>query len=208
MKKLNQIFSLLACCLMMMAVAIQRDGKIVGHDLTEKPTETVSKTDSIYTESDGTIVVNTTSLGQKITGYGGAVPLEIRVKNNKIVKVTALANTETPEFFEEASALLEAWNGATVDEALKKQVDAVSGATMSSNAIIGNMRVGLETLQASGETGGTQFAGLQNLLKSPKLLIGLLVVLMAAILPLFIKNKRYHIIQLLLNVIVLGFWCG
>jgi len=208
MKKLNQIFSLLACCLMMMAVAIQRDGKIVGHDLTEKPTETVSKTDSIYTESDGTIVVNTTSLGQKITGYGGAVPLEIRVKNNKIVKVTALANTETPEFFEEASALLEAWNGATVDEALKKEVDAVSGATMSSNAIIGNMRVGLETLQASGETGGTQFAGLQNLLKSPKLLIGLLVVLMAAILPLFIKSKRYHIIQLLLNVIVLGFWCG
>ena len=31
---------------------------------------------------------------------------------------------------------------------------------------------------------------------------------MGAILPLFLKNKRYRILQLILNVVVLGFWCG
>ena len=31
---------------------------------------------------------------------------------------------------------------------------------------------------------------------------------MAAIVPLFIKNRRYRIAQQILNVIVLGFWCG
>ena len=31
---------------------------------------------------------------------------------------------------------------------------------------------------------------------------------MAAILPLFVRNRIYHNCQLVLNVIVLGFWCG
>ena len=37
---------------------------------------------------------------------------------------------------------------------------------------------------------------------------GLLVVLMAAILPLFIHRKNYRTLQLVLNIAVLGFWCG
>ena len=38
--------------------------------------------------------------------------------------------------------------------------------------------------------------------------MGIVVVLMAAILPLFIKNRTYRICQMALNVVVLGFWCG
>ena len=41
-----------------------------------------------------------------------------------------------------------------------------------------------------------------------KTLVGLIVVLMAAIIPLFIKSKRYRVFQLLLNFVVLGLWCG
>ena len=31
---------------------------------------------------------------------------------------------------------------------------------------------------------------------------------MSAILPLFVRNKRFHIFQLILNFVVLGLWCG
>ena len=41
-----------------------------------------------------------------------------------------------------------------------------------------------------------------------KFALGLIVVLMAALLPLKIHNKRYHNIQMVLNVAVLGLWCG
>lgn len=31
---------------------------------------------------------------------------------------------------------------------------------------------------------------------------------MAAIVPLFVKNRRYRMVQQVLNIVVLGFWCG
>ena len=43
---------------------------------------------------------------------------------------------------------------------------------------------------------------------SAKAIAGLLVALMAAIVPLFVKNRRYRTVQQLLNIAVLGFWCG
>ena len=39
--------------------------------------------------------------------------------------------------------MLERWNGMSVDEALDANVDAVAGATFSSNAVIENVRIGL-----------------------------------------------------------------
>jgi uncharacterized protein with FMN-binding domain len=47
-----------------------------------------------------------------------------------------LKNSETPEFFAQASKLLTAWNGKTVDDAQKMKVDGVSGATYSSRGIL------------------------------------------------------------------------
>ena len=61
------------------------------------------------TLDDGTKVINTTVLGKDITGYGGNVPLEIYVKESRIVKVKALKNAETPEFFAEVKPLLSKW---------------------------------------------------------------------------------------------------
>ena len=39
--------------------------------------------------------------------------------------------------------MLDRWNGMTVDDALNAKVDVVAGATFSSNAIIENVRLGL-----------------------------------------------------------------
>lgn len=43
---------------------------------------------------------------------------------------------------------------------------------------------------------------------SAKTITGLIVVLLGVIIPLFYHNKRWRTIQLSLNVMVLGLWCG
>lgn len=208
MKKLEQILLLLTCFCVVAVAAIQRDGKILGHDLKASAdtvgVEAAKKVEPMTTLADGTQVVNTTELGKDVSGYGGAVPLEIYLKDGKIEKVVALKNSETPDFFQAASSLLSHWNGKTPDEALKMKVDAVSGATFSSRGIIGNMRAGLQ--YAGKNAAKTSIVDKMDL--SVKTIIGLIVVLMGAIIPLFLHSKRYHTLQLWLNVVVLGLWSG
>ena len=93
---------------------------------------------------DGSVRLNTTELGKDIVGCGGTVPLEITLHEGRVENIRALANSETPDFFKEASVLLTKWNGQTVEDAQKMKEDAVSGATFSSKAIIGNVQRGLQ----------------------------------------------------------------
>ena len=68
--------------------------KIWGHRLkaTKADSLKTARVDTMRTLDDGTKVINTTVLGKDITGYGGNVPLEIYVKESRIVKVKALKN--------------------------------------------------------------------------------------------------------------------
>ena len=206
MKKLQQVLMLAVCLLILMVAAVQRDGKLWGHSLKAAKADSLktARIDTMRTLDDGTKVINTTMLGKDITGYGGAVPLEIYIKDNKIVKVKALKNAETPEFFAETKPLLAKWNGKTIDEALRLKVDAVSGATFSSRGIIGNMRRGL----AYASQKAVEPSILEQMDLNAKTVSALLVVLLGAIVPLFYRNKHYRTVQLLLNVVVLGFGCG
>lgn len=208
MNKIQQICSLLVCLLLLSSLAIVKHGEWMGYELKPKmETAKNVNNDTLRTLSDGSMVINTTSLGSNISGYAGKVPLEITVKDGKVMAVKALDNAETPDFFELASDLLTRWNGKTIEEAMQTKVDAVSGATFSSKAIIGNMQRGLlyvrgqQALASEGNAANAFDSSVTNI-------AGLVVVLMAAILPLFIKNRKYHICQLVLNVVVLGFWCG
>lgn len=91
-------------------------------------------------------VVNTEKLGKEVMGYAGTTPVEIHVVDGKIDKIMALPNNETPAFFEkvQASPIFTALVGKTVKEASEVQLDAVSGATWSSKAVIENIRLGLK----------------------------------------------------------------
>lgn len=202
--KWQQLLSLITCFLLVLGVSIRRDGKIQGHDLLQKGKAIAAGEDTIRTLDDGTVVVNTTALGKDVVGYSGTVPLEISLKDDHVVGVKALDNAETPEFFEEASQLLTKWNGKSIDEAQRMQVDAVSGATFTSKAIVENMRRGLQ-YAAKAKADANIWSKLDL---SAKSLVALAVALMAAILPLFIKNKLYRLVQHVLNVTILGFWCG
>lgn len=91
-------------------------------------------------------VVNTEKLGKEVMGYAGTTPVEITVTDGKIEKIEALPNSETPGFFQrvQESPIFTALIGKTVKEASEVKLDAVSGATFSSKAVIENIRLGLQ----------------------------------------------------------------
>lgn len=121
--KLQQLLCLLTCVLMVVAVSIRRDGKVVGRNV--KNQQTVSqKADPMVVLDDGSALLNTSELGKDIVGYGGNVPLEITLHEGRVENIRALANSETPDFFRLASALLTKWNGQTIEDAQKIGVDS------------------------------------------------------------------------------------
>jgi len=96
-------------------------------------------------ETDGTYVVNTTTLAKDVRGFRGNTPLCIYIKAGKVVKVEALANQETPNFFNKVKqGLLNKWNGMNTAKASTANVDGVTGATFSSKAVKENVKRGLK----------------------------------------------------------------
>ncbi|AAK80707.1 polyferredoxin [Clostridium acetobutylicum] len=74
------------------------------------------------------------------TGFSPNLQVSVTIKDNKISNIELLSNNETPKFFERASSVVP-------DEIIKAQstnVDAVSGATRSSNGIIEAVQNALE----------------------------------------------------------------
>ena len=73
-----------------------------------------------------------------VKGFNGPTPLLIALDaDGRIKNIVLLENQETPNFAKRVveGGLYEAWNGLTVDEALGKDVDAISGATYTSNGV-------------------------------------------------------------------------
>jgi electron transport complex protein RnfG len=101
--------------------------------------------DEVMTKEGDMIVVNTTTLGKDVVGYLDNTPVKIYIQKNKVVKIEALKNQETPKYFAKVKkALLEKWNGLKVNQAATQKVDGVTGATLSSDAVIKNVQLGLE----------------------------------------------------------------
>lgn len=103
------------------------------------------KADDTMTKENGMTVINTTTLGKDVQGFLGATPLKIYIQKNKVVKIEAMKNQETPKYFLKVKKhLLDKWNGMKVKDAKKMKVDAVTGATYSSKAVIENVQLGLD----------------------------------------------------------------
>ena len=104
--------------------------------------------DEPMTKENGTYVINTTSLSKDVEGYLGPTPLKIYIKSNKVEKIEFLKSQETPKYYAKVKkALQEKWNGLKVKDARQQQVDAVTGATFSSEAVIKNVQLGLDYYQ-------------------------------------------------------------
>ena len=84
-----------------------------------------------------------------IKGFGGETPVLIALDRKKVVKgVYLLPNVETPGFEKRVAdaGFYNSWNGLSVKKALKKEVDAVSGATFTSRAVAQTVQAALKTL--------------------------------------------------------------
>ena len=100
--------------------------------------------DDTMTKENGMTVINTTQLGKDVQGFLGTTPVKIYIQKNKVVKIEAMKNQETPKYFLKVKKhLLDKWNGMKVKDAKKMKVDAVTGATYSSKAVIENVQLGL-----------------------------------------------------------------
>jgi uncharacterized protein with FMN-binding domain len=98
---------------------------------------------AVLSKEGSNTVVNTTLLTKNVRGFKGATPLKITIRKNRVVKIEALKNHESPQYFAKAKTLLSKYEGKTVTKAQKMNVDAVSGATFSSKALIKNVKEGL-----------------------------------------------------------------
>ena len=104
--------------------------------------------DDTMTKENGMTVINTTSLGKDVQGFLGATPVKIYIQKNKVVKIEALKNQETPKYFTRVKKALQGkWDGLKVKDAAALKVDGVTGATFSTDAVVKNVQLGLEYYQ-------------------------------------------------------------
>ena len=118
----------------LLAVALCLQSFMVGDD-------TMTKENDVY-------VINTTEIGKDIEGYQATTPLKVYIKKDKVEKIEFLKSQETPKYYVKVKkALLNKWDGKKVKDAKTQNVDAVTGATYSSEAVIENVRLALDYYQ-------------------------------------------------------------
>ncbi len=138
-------------------------------------------------------------------GYAGKIPVLIYFDNKHVVsRVQLLKNDESPEYitYITEKGLLNTWSNMPIDTLLiNKYVDAISGATYSSNAIIKTVNKtlgGYLSVQAQ-----YQKNDINGLLKSVLTLILILLSLSMLLKKWF---RKYYLYYLILIVMVSGFW--
>ena len=96
-------------------------------------------------EKDGTYVINTTTLAQDVEGYAGPTPVKVYIKKDKVVKVVMLKTMDGPKYQARVKKeMLPQYEGVNVKKGTVPDVDAVTGATFTSNAVQENVRRAVE----------------------------------------------------------------
>ncbi|MBU0650716.1 4Fe-4S binding protein, partial [bacterium] len=167
--------------------------------LYAKPTNT--NWINVYDSSKNLIgfVVSTLDFSDKIRGYAGPVPVLIgKDLNDKIVGVKLLDNNETPDVISylDSEGFLDFWNGLSLDEARVKQIDAISGATITTSAVIANVKSGLGLKVDALHSGSLH-----------KIILAGIVLLFSLFSFLFPKNlNKFRLILAGFSIIVFGFF--
>ncbi len=145
-----------------------------------------------------------------IKGYAGTIPLAIALtSDDKILEVRLLENNETPSFINRivAQGFLENWNDISANEATSKNVDAISGATFSSQAIINSVKLRLEKYSGATVSDNSNGFGFTN--DFVGFVVSMVFLLFAGFC--FWEPKmmsKYRIVLLVASVGILGFWLG
>lgn len=136
-------------------------------------------------------------------GYGGIVPLLIGVDDNlKITKIVLLTNNETSDYIEAiyGNKFIGRWQGVSLEEAMKLQVDVVSGATHTSEAVITGIRNTASSVMKSDVSFITE-PNLWALIKD----LSFLSLMMLSLVMVFKKGTaKYRTIYLFLVLAIMG----
>lgn len=143
----------------------------------------------------------------RTAGYAGPIPLHVFLDAAGNVKaVRILPNNETPSFMRQllAGRFLDNWVGKPARAGARLTPDVVSGATLSSAALIAGVRQTLAALSGSGEIAAAAIA--RPLVKT----IGAWLLVLVAVWLAFRsgRQKKLRPFFLVLNVAVIGFWAG
>lgn len=107
---------------------------------------TLAQADNVMKkEKDGTYVINTTTLAEDVEGYAGPTPVEVYIKKNKIVKVVPLKMQEGPKYVAKVKKqMIPLYENKKLKKGQKVEVDGVTGATFTSDAIKENVQRALD----------------------------------------------------------------
>lgn len=105
---------------------------------------TAAATTPIVKHPGGVVTIDTSTL-KASEGCFGPTPLLIHLDSLECIsKIEPLPNAETPAYWQLVlDKLSTAWNGIPADKVKELKVDAVSGATYSSEGFISNVQTGI-----------------------------------------------------------------
>lgn len=149
-------------------------------------------------------LILTSPYSDKIVGFAGTTPLMIVLDNDeKIAKVELLENSESPDYVQHVrdNHLFDAWNGLTIEQALAKKVDAVSGATYTSTGVIESLKARLSVIATAKEANKISWT---HVAKQGVQILLLGLALFAFFNPK--KAKKVRLPLLFLSLIILGCW--
>ncbi len=196
-----KVLCLLLCIAFVAAVSFFTNNRLLGHSF-----DTPADTDTVTIVNQNTIIIHTAALCDA-QGFNGTTPLDITVTAGVVDSISPLSNDETPGFFANAESLLAEYVGKPL--VTSSRADAVSGATYSSNALTANIIAAATWYKASPFAVTATDDNADTDKATPiSVWVALAVTLIACIVPLFVRNRTVHTIQLIANVAILGFWCG
>ncbi|MFW6352652.1 MAG: FMN-binding protein, partial [Bacteroidota bacterium] len=161
--------------------------------------------ENIYKALSGTDTLGYGILVTNNPGYGGPVPLLIRLQEDTITKVHLLDNNETEEFliYIKEDDLTAQWEGIHVKQVSDMNIAEVSGATETSNAIIRGVRQG-----AARFLNEEQSHLKRDFLSIAEDIVFLLVILLSLAISYVRSLKKYRWIYLLIVLLVFGIFTG
>ncbi len=234
MNRFNQLINVSLVFIMLLAAASYRSGKIFGVDnqvLMDDKVDSVRmiQPDSLVLSKAGfkgafliqqqkgvweisstsdIRVISTQVFGPNTIGYGGFIPLFIFYNSGSdtILCVVEGKHDETPSFFRRIKrrGILSQWDGLPIDSVGSHSVDVISGATMSSLAINQSV-IGA----VNGYLLKNPIRNLWTSVFSWTNILVFMVVLSGVYISYFKRGGKYwRLFQLIINVLVLGFWAG
>lgn len=221
-----------AMIILLLGVLALQEGKFLGEDLFDSKSQerditafALSDIQSIFPEAtlyrereDTTFVYQGSELlgwtyssspvADSIIGYTSSVPLLIGFDiENRVVGLTMLDNYESPDFVGQIvdEGFLQLWNRLDIAEVASYPIDAVSGATITSNAIIATLQHSIRTItkEESRQVEEIDYMAMGKSIAGYALLILTLI-------QLFFPKRftKWRTPIKIVTILILGFWMG